>query len=133
MAITARPLTCRVENLRRVSNPTARLTDVFLLFSDHFVEPGPFVSIAIERLKIEHKMACQALAEKNCDPLPPLPKSLFDESQPSADRLREAITFGRSLFPRKEVIGWFGRCSRKRSQIAVPIFNSSPRSFPGKA
>jgi len=88
-----------LKTLQDIEQATA--TDVFLLFTDSFAEPGPFVSVAIERLKIEHEMACQLLAEKSRKPLPPLPQSLFDESRPPADRLREAIIFARSLVPRE--------------------------------
>jgi tetratricopeptide (TPR) repeat protein len=79
----------------------ATATDVFLLFTDNFIELAPFVSVTIERLKTEHQMACQYLAEKGRDPLSPVPQTLFDESRPPIDRLIEAISFARSLVPRE--------------------------------
>ena len=74
-------------------------TDVYLLFSDNFVQPGPFVAVAMERLRDEHRTVCQALAEEGRDPLPPLPPALFDQSRPAADRLIDGISFARSLVP----------------------------------
>jgi tetratricopeptide (TPR) repeat protein len=74
-------------------------TDLFLLFSDNFLRPGPFLDVAAERLREEHRTACQALAEKGRDPLPPLPPALGDPSRPPAVRLIEAIGFARSLVP----------------------------------
>jgi tetratricopeptide (TPR) repeat protein len=74
-------------------------TDVFLLFSDNFIRPGPFLDVAAERLREEHRTACQALAEQGREPLPPLPPALFDPSRPPAARLIEAIAFARSLVP----------------------------------
>ncbi len=76
-------------------------TDVFLLFTDRFVEAGPFVSVITERLKEEHRMACEWLAEEGRDLLPPLPETLLNESQLPENRLREAISFARSLIPKQ--------------------------------
>src|SRR5262249_22843908 len=42
-----------------------------------------------------------ALAEKGEEPLPPLPASISDESQPADLRLRQTICFARSLVPRE--------------------------------
>jgi tetratricopeptide (TPR) repeat protein len=78
----------------------ASASDVFLLFTDPFVQPGPFVSVAVERLREQHRMACEALAEEGRDPLPPPPASLSDATRPPADRLRAAMDFARSLLPR---------------------------------
>jgi tetratricopeptide (TPR) repeat protein len=74
-------------------------TDVFLLFADNFVEPESFVSVAIDRLKEDHRLACEGLAEEGRPSLPPMPASLFDHSRPAATRLPEAIGFARSLLP----------------------------------
>ncbi len=75
--------------------------DVFLLFSDTFVSPASFVSVAVDRLKEEYRIACEALIEEGLNPLPPLPPAILNASQPPADRLREAMCFARSLVPRK--------------------------------
>ncbi len=74
-------------------------TDVFLLFSDNFVQPGPFLDVTAERLRQEHQTACQALAEQGRPPLPPLPAALFDAARPPAERLVMAIDFARALLP----------------------------------
>jgi tetratricopeptide (TPR) repeat protein len=88
-----------LKTLRDIEQATA--TDVFLLFIDKFVEPGPFVSVAVERLKEEHRMACEGLAEAGQAPLPPVPEALDDEALPPPARLRDAISFARSLVPRE--------------------------------
>jgi hypothetical protein len=85
--------------LRDTEQATA--TDVFLLFSDNFVRADPFVSVTAERLREQHQLACEALAEKGRAPLPPLPSTLFDESQPPQVRLWQTICFARSLVPRE--------------------------------
>ena len=85
--------------LRDIEQSTA--TDMFLLFSDNFVRANPFVSVTAERLREQHQLACEALAEKGREPLPPLPSTLFDESQPPHARLWQAICFARSLVPRE--------------------------------
>lgn len=79
----------------------ASATDVFLLFGDNFVQTNPFVSVTVERLREQHRIACEGLAEKGREPLPPLPSSLSDESQPPHLRLQQAICFARSLLPRE--------------------------------
>jgi tetratricopeptide (TPR) repeat protein len=79
----------------------ASAADVFLLFSDNFVQPGPFVSVAVERLREDHRLASAALVEEGRNPLPEFPASLADGSRPPAQRLIEAMTFARSLLPRK--------------------------------
>jgi tetratricopeptide (TPR) repeat protein len=79
----------------------ATATDVFLLFTDKFVAPSPFVSVAVERLKEEHRMACEGLAEAGRASFPPVPETLCNELQPPAERLRDAISFARSLVPRE--------------------------------
>ena len=75
-------------------------TDVFLLFADNFIQPGPFVSVAVERLKEEHRMACEALREEGKPPLPDPPAELSDEKLPPAQRLQRAVEFAGSLLPR---------------------------------
>ncbi len=74
-------------------------SDVFLLFADNFIEPDSFVTMAIDRLKEGHRVACEALAGEGRTPLPPMPGSLFERSRPPAARLLEAIGFARSLLP----------------------------------
>jgi tetratricopeptide (TPR) repeat protein len=74
-------------------------TDVFLLFADNFVEPDSFVNAAVDRLKEDHHLACEGLAEEGRLPLPAMPASLFDQSRSAATRLAEAIGFARSLLP----------------------------------
>jgi tetratricopeptide (TPR) repeat protein len=74
-------------------------SDVFVLLSDNFVQANPFVSVAVERLREQHTLACEALAEKGREPLPPLPADLTDESAPPHLRLQKAISFARSLLP----------------------------------
>jgi tetratricopeptide (TPR) repeat protein len=75
-------------------------SDVFLMFADEFVQPGPFVDQAIERLEEEFRKANEALSGEKREPFPELPKALRDRSRPPADRLRDAICFPRSLVPR---------------------------------
>jgi tetratricopeptide (TPR) repeat protein len=88
-----------LQTLRDIEQASA--TDIFLLFGDNFVQANPFVSLTVERLREQHRIACEGLAEKGHEPLPPLPSSLFDESQPPHRRLRQAICFARSLVPRE--------------------------------
>jgi len=99
VACTADDAPIVLKTLRDIELATA--TDVFLLFSDTFISPASFVSVAVDRLKEEHRIACEALAEGGLDPLPPLPQAVFNASQPPADRLRETMLFARSLLPRK--------------------------------
>jgi tetratricopeptide (TPR) repeat protein len=77
----------------------ANPSDVFLLFSDSFVETNAFVSVAVERLKDEHRTACLALAEQGREPLPPPPEGLSDPYRPAGTRLAEAIAYARGLLP----------------------------------
>jgi tetratricopeptide (TPR) repeat protein len=79
----------------------SQASDIFLLFSDNFIQSNAFVSVAIERLREQHSLACQALAEKGQKPLPPLPAELSDESEAPHRRLQNAILFARSLLPRE--------------------------------
>lgn len=79
----------------------ADATHIFLLFADSFTESDPFVSVAVERLKQQHSLACAALAEKGKEPLPSMPAGLFHASHPPALRLRDAICFARSFVPRE--------------------------------
>jgi tetratricopeptide (TPR) repeat protein len=78
----------------------ASASDVFLLFSDNFVQSAPFVSVVVERLREDHRLLTAALREEGKDPLPDFP-ALGDRSRPPAQRLIEAMTFARSLLPRK--------------------------------
>jgi tetratricopeptide (TPR) repeat protein len=75
-------------------------SDIFLLFSDAFHQPAPFVSVAVERLREDHRLASAAMAEEGRPPLAAFPESLRDERRAPAERLTEAITFARSLVPR---------------------------------
>jgi tetratricopeptide (TPR) repeat protein len=77
----------------------ANPSDVFLLFSDGFVEASAFVSVTVERLKDEVRTACLALAEEGREPLPPPPEGLADPHRPPAVRLAEAIGYAGSLLP----------------------------------
>ena len=74
-------------------------TDVFLLFSDSFVMPGPFVSVIAERLREQRRIACEALREKDEPLLPPIPEIVFDDTQHPSYRLYNAIEYARSLVP----------------------------------
>jgi hypothetical protein len=74
-------------------------TDVFLLFADDFVAPGPYVSVAAERLREEHRIACEALAQDGKPALPPIPDEVFDVSREPVERLWRAICFAQSLLP----------------------------------
>jgi tetratricopeptide (TPR) repeat protein len=79
----------------------ASSSDVFMLFSDSFIQPGPFVSVAVERLREDHRLVSAALVEEGREPLPDFPALLGDGARPPAQRLMEAMTFARSLLPRK--------------------------------
>src|SRR5207245_10427150 len=86
-----------IKTLRDVEQSTA--TDVILMFVDDFIQASPFVSVVMERLKEEHRMACEGLAEEGRGQLPALPPPLFDLSILPEQRLREAISFARSIVP----------------------------------
>ena len=86
-----------LEILREIEQSSG--TDVFLLFSDGFVQSDPFVSVAIERLRDEHRTACEWLSEQGGVPLPSLPVFLDDHKLPASQRLRKAIDYARSLIP----------------------------------
>jgi len=75
--------------------------DVFLFFTDSFVKPMPFVSAIVERLREEHRTVCEYLAKEGRDLLPTFPETLLNESQPPEIRLREAISFARTLLPKE--------------------------------
>ena len=55
----------------------ADATDVYLLFADDFVAPDPYVSVTIERLREQHKIANEWLVEQGRKPLPPIPKKTY--------------------------------------------------------
>ena len=79
----------------------ADATDVYLLFADDFVAPDPYVSVTIERLREQHKIANEWLVEQGRKPLPPIPKKLTDETRSPAQRLGDAIMYARSLLPKE--------------------------------
>ncbi|MEW5925885.1 MAG: hypothetical protein AB1941_00220 [Gemmatimonadota bacterium] len=74
-------------------------TDLFLLFTDDFVLPDPYVSVLAERLREEHSLACRALEDEGKPPFPPIPPLLFDAREPPAARLYAGISWARSLLP----------------------------------
>lgn len=76
-------------------------TDVFLLFADDFIAASPYVSVVVERLAEQHRLACQWAAEQGRAPLPQMPPDLFDDAQPPAHRLFDAVAFARSLVPER--------------------------------
>jgi hypothetical protein len=78
----------------------ANASDLFLAFTDDFAEPGAYVSVLAERLREEHRLACEALRDEGRAPLPEVPPLLFDAARPAAARLYAGITFARSLLPR---------------------------------
>jgi tetratricopeptide (TPR) repeat protein len=88
-----------LQTLRDIEQASA--TDIFLLFADDFTQADPFVSVTVERLREQHRIVCEALAEKGKQPLPPFPSNMSDDSKAPALRLREAICFARSLVPRE--------------------------------
>lgn len=98
-ACTADDLPVALKLLRDIEQATE--TDVFFLTVDDFVSPASFVSVAVDRFKEEHRIACEALAAEGLPPFPPMPEALFDARRPPADRLRETISFARSLVPRE--------------------------------
>lgn len=79
----------------------ANSTDVFLLFADDFVEPLPYVDVAIERLREQRKIACDWLAEQDRELLPPVPDALGDVNLSPVRRLGEAMMYARSLVPKE--------------------------------
>lgn len=74
-------------------------TDVFLVFPDPYVMPGPYVDVVVERLREQHALANKALEEESRPPFPPLPADLADARRPPDERLREAIAFAHALVP----------------------------------
>jgi hypothetical protein len=74
--------------------------DVVLVFADDFFAPGPYVSVAVERLAEQHRIACAYASEKGLDPLPPIPDALFDDTQPPGRRLFGAVAYATSLTPK---------------------------------
>lgn len=79
----------------------ANSMDVFLLFADDFVEPLPYVDVAIERLCEQRKIACDWLAEQGREPLPSVPETLDDVELSPARRLGQAMMYARSLVPQE--------------------------------
>jgi tetratricopeptide (TPR) repeat protein len=75
-------------------------SDLFLLFSDPFTQPGPFVSTIAQRIRDQYKTACDWAKEQGKPvTLAPPPDSLSDEGRPPAQRMIEAITYAKSLLP----------------------------------
>jgi tetratricopeptide (TPR) repeat protein len=74
-------------------------TDIFLLFADDFIQGGPYVSVAVERLAEQHRLASEWAVEKQREPLAAMPPELFDDAQLPTRRLFDAITFAKSLVP----------------------------------
>jgi Tfp pilus assembly protein PilF len=75
-------------------------TDVLLLFGDDFIEPGPYVSVAVERLAEQHRIACEFALEQGLEPLAPMPDELFDDAAPPVRRLFDAVAYASTLVPR---------------------------------
>ncbi|MGF1581037.1 MAG: hypothetical protein ACFCD0_16860 [Gemmataceae bacterium] len=86
-----------LQTLREIDG--ANGSDVFLLFSDPFVDANSFVDVLVDRLRAEHKNACDWAIEQELPPLPAFPNSLDDTQQPPRKRLREGIRWARSLLP----------------------------------
>ncbi len=74
-------------------------SDLFLLLADDFTDARSFVTQAVERLREEHRLACEARTADGQKPFPPLPAGLADAARPPEDRLHEAMAFTRSLLP----------------------------------
>jgi len=74
-------------------------TDVFLLFGDSFIDTEQYVSAVFKRFSEEHRIACEAAIEEGKPPLEPVHGKITDFSLSPEDRLRELITFARSLVP----------------------------------
>lgn len=70
--------------------------DLFLIFADDFVQLSPYVSVLVERLKIQHKEACDALEKEGKEKLRPLPDNVLNEALPPIERLKNAILFIRT-------------------------------------
>lgn len=79
--------------LRDVEQAQAR--DIFLIFSDDFFQPGPFISVMMERLREQHTIVGEALAERGRPALPPIPETVFDTRVAPEVRLKTAIKFTR--------------------------------------
>jgi tetratricopeptide (TPR) repeat protein len=86
-----------LQTLRDIEQASS--SDLFLLFANEFKSPGEFVTAALEHLREERRLACEALAEEGREPLPPFPEALMNDEAPPADRLRGAIEYARSLAP----------------------------------
>ncbi len=77
----------------------ASASDIVLLFADDFVEPGPYVSVAVERLAEQHRIASAYAIEQGLEPLAPMPEALFDDSLRPGLRLFDAVVYAKSLMP----------------------------------
>jgi hypothetical protein len=74
--------------------------DLFFLFSEDFLAPGPFLDRIAHRLQVEVKLINEAV--KEASRLPPLPAELLDPRNPAGVRLEGGLRYGRSLIdPRK--------------------------------
>ena len=78
----------------------AGASDVFLLFADDFVATGPYVAVAIERLRQQHKLVNDWLTEQGRDLFPPVPDRLDDPQFSPIKRLEQAMMYARSLLPK---------------------------------
>jgi tetratricopeptide (TPR) repeat protein len=74
-------------------------SDVFLLFADDFVATGPYVAVAIERLRQQHKLVNEWLTAQGRDLFPPLPEPLDSAQFSPIQRLGQAMMYARSLLP----------------------------------
>lgn len=96
-------------------------SDLFLLFADDFVQPGPFASVAVERLAEEVRIANEALLEEGESRFPSCPKRFV--TRPGR---RPSVSVTPSLLPdlwcrTREDIAWSGQCVRTRSRTEPPI------------
>ncbi|MBV9928146.1 MAG: tetratricopeptide repeat protein [Acidobacteria bacterium] len=98
-ACAADDLPIALKLLRDVEQATE--TDVYFISADSFISPASFVSVAVDRFREEHRLACEGLAAEGLPVFPPLPETLSDARQPPAERLRELICFARTLVPRE--------------------------------
>ena len=77
----------------------ASSADLYLIFSNDFVDASSFVDSAVKHLQEEHRLASKSRQQAG-DELPPaIPDTLPHRGSSPGKRLHEALGFARSLLP----------------------------------
>ncbi len=83
-------------------------SDFFFVFPETFVEPAAYVEAIFVNFAAEHASTRAGMPALGLAPWPEIPAGLRNPAQPPIPRLREIMSFARSLLPRQgnPLLGW---------------------------